>query len=130
MTLQVFTARMGYKADSDWLDVTRSNKTATDQGGHLGIGLAFAPSSRLLRFYLERRRSEGLTDREWLEYVEAYTGEMRDSYKRNRAPWDTLLSAARRVLLCYCPDATRCHRTILARDILPKLGAQYRGELS
>lgn len=130
MTLEVHTARINYRGEG-WLDITRAQKvTAATEGGHLGIGLAFAPSRHLLRFYLERKRSSGLTDREWLEYAARYTEEMRASYKRNRAPWNTLLSMPRVTLLCFCQDPTRCHRTILGREILPKLGAQYMGELS
>lgn len=130
MTLQVHTARMGYKASDDWLDVTRAQKSNKTDGGHLGIGLAFAPSARLLSQYLDRKRAEGLTDRQWLAYVEAYTAEMRESYRRNKAPWNTLLSMPRAVCLCFCVESARCHRTVLAQQILPKLGAKYMGELS
>lgn len=35
---------------------------------------------------------------------------------------------ARMVLVCYCADAERCHRRVLA-GILAKLGAVDRGEL-
>lgn len=130
MSTQVHTSRMGFRG-LDWLDITRGNKVEpTNPGGHLGIGFAFAPSSKLLRFYLERRRTEGLTDREWLEYVENFTREMRESYRRNRPAWDRLLAMPRVVLLCFCSQAAICHRTVLARDILPKLGAKYMGELS
>lgn len=130
MTLEVQTARINYRGEG-WLDITRAQKMApATAGGHLGIGLAFAPSSRLLRFYLERKRESGLTDKEWLAYVEQYTDEMRSSYKRNRAPWETLLSMPKAVLVCFCKDPTRCHRGILAQWILPKLGAKYMGEIS
>lgn len=48
----------------------------------------------------------------------------------NPGAWRALLARPRVVLACYCADPERCHRTILARDILPKLGATYRGELT
>lgn len=132
MTLTVYTARMGYRADSDWLDITRGgNAKREEEGGHRGIGLAFAPSSRLLGTFLQLREAGGgeLTDRQWLTYLDAYTGEMRASFKTFRPAWDTLLSWERVVLLCMCTDAARCHRTILGQQILPKLGAIYSGEI-
>lgn len=64
----------------------------------------------------------------WEEYVEAYTREMRRSYRDNVVSWSRLLSKERVVLVCYCKNHERCHRTILAR-ILVKLGAVYAGEL-
>lgn len=136
MTLQVFSARMGYKADSDWLDITlqgnlrRLEKEPEPAGGHRGIGLWFAPSPDILYPYLSKRRFGRETDRDWLQYVADYTREMRQSYVKARPAWDLLLSWGRVVCLCMCTDATRCHRTILAQSILPKLGATYGGEIS
>lgn len=133
MSLIIHTARMGYRG-ADWLDITRKGaKERTEPGGHRGMGAAFAPSERLLNEFLRKRQSrpEGETDREWLDYVDRYTREMRQSYVSCRESWDRLLACTRCVLLCYCSveNASRCHRTILGRDILPKLGAKYMGEL-
>lgn len=149
--VDVFTARMGSR-DPDALDITRKSATWD--------GLAFAPSWEILRPTLDLRAKlagltegaqnatrEGLHDtardlrrqaietgisieRAWDSYVGAYTSEMRRSYVERRAAWDGLLSRERVVLLCYCPDHTRCHRTVLGREILPKLGAVYGGELA
>ena len=55
--------------------------------------------------------------------------EMRASWKEHRPMWDVLLSRQRVILCCYCSDAEHCHRTILRRDILPKLGAEDCGEM-
>lgn len=44
-----------------------------------------------------------------------------------RSP-DPSLARSRVVLVCYCTDPTRCHRSLLA-GILGKLGADVRGEL-
>jgi uncharacterized protein YeaO (DUF488 family) len=134
LSLIVHTARMGFKG-SDWLDITRKGaKERTEPGGHRGMGAAFAPSAKLLNEFLRKRQSrpDGETDREWLDYVERYTSEMRQSYVSCRESWNRLLSCAHVCLLCYCPsdNASRCHRTILARDILTKLGAQYMGEIA
>ncbi len=131
MTLVVHTARMGFKG-ADWLDITEKGaRERPEPGGHRGVGAAFAPSSRLLNEFLKKRKSrpEGETDREWLAYCNAYTLEMRKSYVARRTAWDTLLSWEHCVLLCYCVEPARCHRTLLAREILPKLGAQYMGEV-
>lgn len=67
-------------------------------------------------------------DAAWLVYVAGYTAEMRESYRRDRAAWNALLAREVVTLCCYCTDTARCHRTLLARDILPKLGATYGGE--
>lgn len=135
MPLQVFTARMGYKADDDWLDITlqgneiRIDKNPAEACGHRGIGFVFAPSPDILYPYLSARRHGRETDQLWLRYHEAYTHEMRQSYRRYRPAWDKLLSWHRVVLLCMCTEEARCHRTVLGQFILPKLGAEYRGEL-
>lgn len=135
MTLQVFTARMGYKSDSDWLDVTlqgnmRRGSDDHDPGGHRGIGLFFAPSPDILYPYLSKRKHGKETDQLWLRYVDDYTREMRKSYKQCRRAWDILLSWERVVLLCMCRESAKCHRTILGQWILPKLDAVYRGEIA
>lgn len=122
---------MGYRG-ADWLDITRKGaRERPEPGGHRGMGAAFAPSQKLLSEFLRKRESrpEGETDREWLDYVELYTDEMRKSYVASRASWDRLLALESVVLLCYCTESARCHRSVLGREILPKLGAKYMGEL-
>jgi hypothetical protein len=133
MTLQVFTARMGYKADTDWLDITRGGNAKREElGGHRGMGKAFVPSEALLRHYLRLRSSAeaDLSEYDWQRYVVSYTEEMRDSYVRQRASWVALLALPRVVAICFCSNHLQCHRTILAQQILPKLGATYAGEIS
>jgi hypothetical protein len=115
--LQVYAARVGSR-DPDALDVTRKSGNP-----------AFAPSLILLRPYLELRRAGRETQGDWERYVQRYTEEMRLSYRRNRAPWNEVLSRGRVVLCCYCVDPERCHRTVLGRDILTTFGAQWLGEL-
>ena len=78
---------------------------------------------------LEIRRSGRVaTDEEWREYVEGYLKVMGRSHRVHKASWDALLARERVVLVCYCTNPQRCHRTILAR-ILESLGAINRGEL-
>lgn len=131
MSLNVHTARMGIR-DPDYLDITRAGADKRPEP-HRGIGSFFAPSRYLLNHYLWLKgKSTGdgeLSDLEWLDYRKRYIAEMRASYGSFRAHWVTLLSWNRVVLVCFCQDPTRCHRTVLAYDILPKLGATYRGEI-
>lgn len=115
----VYTARIGYQG-ADALDVSRKSGNA--------LGLAFAPSWALLGPMLAKRRADGLSDTDWTAYVEAYTAEMRQSYRASGDRWNLVLLCPEVTVLCYCTDATRCHRTVLARDILPKLGCVYGGE--
>lgn len=142
MTLDVFTGRMGVR-DPDWLDITRkgndermrkarcSGERGVELWGHRGVGDIFAPSGQLLRTYLNvRYRSGRLTDGEWSTYRERYLQEMRTSYMTNRDQWDEVLGWNRVVLLCFCRDPEHCHRTVLARDVLARLGANILGELS
>jgi hypothetical protein len=104
------------------LDVTRKS------GGERGH--PFAPSWALLGPFLASRKAGNvLTDDDWERYSKAYTMEMRTSYRDNRAAWDALLLLPSVILTCYCGNHHRCHRTLLARDILPKLGAEYCGEV-
>lgn len=120
MTLHVHTARMGYRGP-DWLDVTLGgNRRRPEPGGHRGVGLAFAPSRELLESGRAGRVSSS-------RYAELYTAEMRASYREHRSAWDTVLSWERVVLLCFCTDAARCHRSVLA-GIFGRLGAVVEGE--
>lgn len=118
MTLVIYTARITY-AGPDRLDVTR--KSAGPDG------LPFAPSWTILRPMIALRRAGGDDLAAWPQYVEDYTAEMRTSYRERRPAWDALLARDEVTLVCYCTDATHCHRTVLA-GILGKLGASVRGE--
>ena len=130
MTLTVHTARISTR-DPDRFDVTR--------GSGRGDGLAFAPSQSILTPALTLRNmaaaSNGpgavaVENAMWALYAPAYVAEMRASYRRDRGPWLRLLACERAVLVCYCANHEHCHRTLLAREILPRLGATYAGELT
>ena len=138
--LNVYTARIGAYSGADALDVTLGNNArmvsramrlhpigSPQCGGDRGIGMAFTPRPEYLTSYLEARR-EGRAEQVWQEYRSNFLRWMRLSYKHARQKWETLLSWEVVTLLCFCKDPERCHRTILARDILPALGAEYRGE--
>lgn len=123
MTLHVYTARISSR-DPDRFDITRKS------GGKEGA--VFAPSWDILRPAIEARKS-GDPRAEfdaWKVYVPRYRAEMRQSYRAHRHAWDALTRRSRVVLVCYCADPCRCHRTLLGRFILPKLGAVYGGEVS
>lgn len=133
MSLEVYTARISSK-DPDRFDVTRKS------GGAAGV--VFAPSWAILSPALAARKEEKrlldvgdqfeastVANDAWADYVPAFLDEMRTSYRANRAAWDALVARRRVVFVCYCVVHERCHRTLLARNVLPKLGATYRGEL-
>lgn len=120
MTLVVHTARVTYRGP-DRLDITRKGAT--------GPAVAFAPSWKIVAPILQLRREGdvGAEERAWPGYVEAYTREMRNSYRGNFPVWAWLLNEREVTLLCYCMNPERCHRTLLA-GFLGKLGAELRGE--
>ncbi len=116
--LQVYTARMGYKG-ADGLDITRSSGT---------VGQIFAPTYELLTPYLDKRRAGTLTPEDWTAYSKSYLEEMRASYRAHRKEWDAILAWKQATVLCFCVNASECHRMLLGRNILARLGAIYLGE--
>jgi uncharacterized protein YeaO (DUF488 family) len=115
--LKVWTARLSTR-DPDAVNTTRKSGNT-----------AFAPSWKLVGPLVEiKKAGRPVTDDEWKTYAAGYLAEMTESYRRNRATWDSLLARERVVLTCYCPDPNRCHRRILAK-ILAHLGAVDCGEL-
>ncbi len=122
MSVVVHTARISYRG-SDRLDITRKSGRE---------GIVFAPSWSLLGPVLRARTLSNHKDwpETWARYCEGFFAEMRLSYRTHRAAWDAMLSRSEVTLCCYCVDHERCHRTLLARDILPKLGATFGGERS
>ena len=66
----------------------------------------------------------------WIQYSAKYIELMRASFRRNRTAWKNLLDNVKLIVLgCDCTSPKRCHRTLLARDILPCCGANYGGEI-
>jgi hypothetical protein len=124
MTLRVHTARINSR-DPDRLDVTWAGNR---KFSHRGVGGAFAPSGALFWPYVRKRQANALVESDWVDYVAGYTREMRRSYVAQRPAWDTILSWPRVVLVCFCAEAERCHRRILA-ECLRRCGAIDQGEL-
>ncbi len=128
----VFTARINY-AGKDRLDITR-------KGNHK-LGVLFAPSSAILSPMLALRGVYGelasaklhqdyldiLQRNAWMIYAQAYTSEMRESYRKHRAAWQRVLGAAEVTLCCFCSDPAFCHRTVLA-NIFKTMKARVCGE--
>ena len=117
MSLEIWTSRISTK-DPDAFDVTYKSGAKV-----------FAPSWAIFKPMLDIRRSGRVaTEEEWQNYARKYLLEMRASRKRHPEAWVTLLGRSRAVLVCYCVDPARCHRTLLGR-FLEKLGAVFHGEL-
>jgi hypothetical protein len=119
MSVEIWTARMGYRG-SDALPVTRRIVQHPD-------GLLFAPSEALLFWGLAERKA-GRGEASWPSYRERYVTEMRASYQAHREVWARVLGQGRRVLLCFCTDPARCHRSVLA-GLLGACGASVQGEV-
>lgn len=113
-SLKIHTDRID-SSDKDKLDVTRKSASR--------FGMNFAPSWEIIN---KAKKEEINFDTFKLLYIE----EMKKSYVENNAAWVFMLMKDRVVLTCYCTDHEHCHRTVLARDILPLYGAKYVGELS
>lgn len=141
MPLLVETARYSTR-DPDWLDITRGGADRARGEGKPTPGAFLAPSAGLLYgakvrlAAIQQARREGRISEgeyqaretaEWLVYGRAYVQEMRVSYRAHRAEWRALLARERVCLVCFCEDATQCHR-IVAAGILEKCGAVYLGE--
>lgn len=120
------------------LDVTRKSGKE---------GLIWAPTWRILSPALKAfkaARTPAERNQSFLMYAIDYKEEMRQSWLTRRAEWEKLLrweyqaldlEREHLTLQCYCVDSQYCHRTMLARDILPgacaRLGIEYdfAGEL-
>lgn len=124
--LQVYTAPM--RSETFALNPLIPVLNITRKSGGVN-GEPFAPSANLVYPLIEKRRAGTLTDKDYEEYRLKYIGEMRASYKEHMRAWNKLLDMEAVILTCYCTDPDRCHRTILAKDILAKLGAEYHGEV-
>jgi uncharacterized protein YeaO (DUF488 family) len=107
--VDLWTARIGYRG-ADGLDITRKSATMP--------GLVLAPSWDLLSPFLHARKERGLTAEDWTRYSRLYRDEMRDSFARWSAEWRTILARPEITLLCYCADASRCHRSLAASLIV------------
>lgn len=138
--MNLYTSRLSSTRAVDLgpLDVTR--KSGKD-------GLIWAPSWNILSPALKAfRAAQTIAEKNnaFVMYAIDYKAEMRESWARNRAAWERVLrweypaldlEREHLTLQCYCVDHNYCHRTLLARDILPwacaRLGIEYEfhGEL-
>lgn len=115
----LYTARYSY-AGSDRLDITRQ--------GNDPRGVLLAPSWDILGPVLQARQRGLLTDAAWQTYRLDYIDEMRSSYARTG--WREILASAELTLVCFCPNAERCHRSVAAELVVKASRgcAQYLGE--
>ena len=131
MSLRVYTGRIPQPqrkiAGYDGADALNVSRASGD-----GFGRIFAPSPALLAEANKRKRwangeeADLVTAWEW--YAPRFREEMRASFRAHRPAWEALLRREVVTLTCYCGTAHRCHRRILAAEILPKLGAVDCGE--
>ena len=139
--LQVYTARIDC-TDADALDITRMGATRAAKERASFPGEPFAPSWEIVaaakhsRTFVETWRKAGNDDkaseierRHFAQVMQQYVAEMRASYRRHRGAWDALLGRPRVVLCCFCTNPELCHRTVLGRDILTRMGAVFCGEV-
>ncbi|MBI4542749.1 MAG: hypothetical protein HY705_06940 [Gemmatimonadetes bacterium] len=113
--MRVYTAQIGTYYGADALDITI--KSAPPEAR------PFAPDRWDMVLGAKRGR---LSQSAYHAY---YLDLMRASYRQQREAWAALLARDEVTLLCYCPATVPfCHRRILAREILPALGARYCGE--
>lgn len=113
----------GYRGP-DFLNITR--------GSAQGLGLHFAPSRELLNEG-QRRKNAAKSDEAqlaaaWDWYAPRYLDEMRALWARDRDPFHQLFLKGEVTLCCYCGTFSRCHRTLLAVQVLVPLGAEFYGE--
>lgn len=66
----------------------------------------------------------------WQGYADAYREEMRRSYGKFKDQWKEILDRGTVIFVCDCDNHRICHRSILAEEILPKLGAHFGSELT
>ena len=115
--VRAFTAQIGRYHGPDALDITI--KSASPEAR------PFAPDDWQMVMGVKQGR---IAQEAYRAY---YTELMRMSCGAHRAEWDALLAREEVTLLCYCPPTfLSCHRLILGRDILPRLGATWCGERS
>ena len=116
-------------ADLGPLDVTRKSGKE---------GLIWAPSWQILKPALKAfKQATTAEQREhhFADYAAAYRNEMARSWLGRLGEWAHLLQREHLTLQCYCVDHNFCHRTLLARDILPGacrrlgIGYEFSGEL-
>lgn len=110
MTLKVYTSQYSYRGE-DRLDTTVKTSDKI-----------FAPTWDMVM----RHKNGSISDE---EYTKKYYNLMRQSYIKHKNKWDELLSKEKVTLVCFCKAGKFCHRLIL-KDMLVKLGAEYRGEVS
>lgn len=131
--LKVWTAPLAYKGD-DRLNVSRRHNDDR-------VGLVFARSETILSPMLvlrglhaglrekdiDREHLKAIWVNTWILYREAYTHEMRRSFREHKQVWKELLGRSVVTLVCFCPTPGYCHRTVLAK-ILGAMKAEVCGE--
>jgi hypothetical protein len=111
--MKLYTARYDYNGIGR-LDITVKG---TDP-----IGKIFAPTWAMVQGI----KNGGLS---WEEYKDMYHRLMFRSFGQHREVWEEVMARDDLVVLvCFCPDHTKCHRSLLA-SIFAWMGHDWLGEL-
>lgn len=151
MRRDIFTARISY-AGPDRFDVTR--KSGGPEGSLFAPSWAILRPALDAREDADRIRKQAAQDlplfsalalardvrknlttqaddierRAWARYVPAFLAEMDASERQRPDAWQRLRARPRVVLVCYCSDVCRCHRSLLAHRE-EEHGAAWVGEI-
>lgn len=151
VTSVVFTARIGVR-DRDAFDITR--KSGGPEGSVFAPSWKILRPAIDARADADRLRKQAAEDlplfsalalardvrkdfttqaddierRAWTTYVPLYLAEMDESERRHPDVWQRFRARERVVVVCYCADVMRCHRSLLAlRE--EERGAVWVGEI-
>lgn len=129
--MRLFTSKISYDGE-DRFDITRKSGGARGQpfAPREDVFLAAVKHKMDLRNRLTRV-SEGthvdLVFRRWQEYAKSYLAWIEHSQVLFAPAWAELLAKRELTIVCYCDVPTRCHRSLLATELV-RLGACYEGE--
>lgn len=117
--MKVYTSRSDYKG-KDKIDIGPRSLSRE--------GLLFVPSPKLLATLPDPRQGTKLSPEAWAQFVSAYTEEMEASQNKWMEAWDRIFEWSQVTFTCDCPSPEQCHRTVLAKEIFPSMGATFAGE--
>jgi hypothetical protein len=151
VTVEIYTARIRY-VGLDRFDITR--KSGGPEGSVFAPSWKILGPALHAREDAERLRKQATQDlplfsalalardvrkdlttqaddierRAWATYAPLFLAEMDESERRHPDVWQRFRARPRVVLVCYCADVMRCHRSLLAQREAVR-GATWAGEI-